>query len=278
MLHPLVAVWMLIAIVLILALRRKMAIVPYLLAFFTIPIAQVILVGSLHFPVLRILILTVLARMIVRGGGNSGRRLPGGFNRLDTVVILWTVWTLIANSLQWMDLQAFIKIAGDFIDALGSYLAARYLIPDRQTVRRAISVLALVCVIQGACMITEQFTHHNVFAALGANEPDFRGGHVRAEGSIGNLWAGAIAGASIPLFLGLWTEKKSRMAALAGIAGATAMVLASHASTSWGTYGAALLGLCFWPLRKQMRIVRYGIVAALVGLHLVMHGPVLVSH
>ena len=64
------------------------------------------------------------------------------------------------------------------------------------------------------------------------------------------------------------------MAAFAGIAGATAMVWASHASTSWMAYGAGLVGLVFWPLRKQMRLLRWGLVAILVALHLVMHGPV----
>jgi len=39
-------------------------------------------------------------------------------------------------------------------------------------------------------------------------------------------------------------------------------------------YGASIVGLGFWPLRRQMRLVRWGLVAMLVGLHLVMHGPV----
>ena len=64
------------------------------------------------------------------------------------------------------------------------------------------------------------------------------------------------------------------MAACAGLAGATAMVFSSHASTSWMAYGAGIVGLGFWPLRKRMRLVRWGVVAVLVGLHLVMHGPV----
>ena len=34
------------------------------------------------------------------------------------------------------------------------------------------------------------------------------------------------------------------------------------------------MGLAFWPLRKQMRLIRWGLVCALVGLHLVMKAPV----
>ena len=274
MLDPIVAVWMLIAVVLILTLPRKKAIVPFLLACYTIPLPQVVLVGPLHFPVLRILIMAGLARTAGQGGLTSKRRFPGGFNRLDKVVVLWTVSTFVVVSLQWMDSQAFIKVVGDLIDTLGAYLVVRFLIFDRDTIRRTLEVLALVCVIQGVCMMSEQFTHRNVFGSWGSNQPTIRNGHVRSEGVMGTLFAGTFGGVIIPLFLWLWTEKQSRKAAVAGLIGATAMVTASHASTAWLAYGSALLGLCFWPLRKQMRFVRYGLVAILVGLHLSMNGPV----
>ena len=91
---------------------------------------------------------------------------------------------------------------------------------------------------------------------------------------MGTLFGGTFAGVLIPPFLWLWTQKESKKEGTLGLVGATAMVMASHASTSWLAYGTGLLGLCLWPLRKQMRIIRYGIVATLVGLHLSMHGPV----
>jgi hypothetical protein len=274
MLNPLVAVWMLVAILLILTLPRAKAIAPFLLACFTIPLTQVILVGPLHFPVLRILIMAGLARTAGQGGPTSKRRFPGGFNGLDKVVVLWTLSSFVVISLQWMDRQAFIKNVGDFLDTLGAYLVVRFLIPDREAVRRTIEVLALICVIQGTCMVSEQFTHRNVFAPLGTNEPSIRNGHVRSEGVMGTLFGGTFAGVIIPLFLWLRTEKESKKEATAGLIGATSMVMASHASTALLAYGSGLVGLCFWPLRKRMRLVRYGIVATLVVLHLFMNGPV----
>jgi hypothetical protein len=53
-----------------------------------------------------------------------------------------------------------------------------------------------------------------------------------------------------------------------------AMVITSNASTSWMAVGGGLVGLAFWPLRKRMRLVRWGLALTLVALHLVMHGPV----
>jgi len=78
-LHPLVVVVvvMLIAVVLILTLLRNKAIVPFLLAFFSIPPGQVVLLGRLHFTMLGVLILAGLARVTFyrRGQGKAG--LPG---------------------------------------------------------------------------------------------------------------------------------------------------------------------------------------------------------
>jgi hypothetical protein len=274
LLHPLVALWMLIAILLILTQPRKKAITPFLLTFFTIPVGQVVVLGGLHFTVLRILILAGLARRAALHKSSPEGRFPGGFSGVDLVVILWTVLALAVISIQWMNTQALITNLGNFLDALGGYLVARYLITDREVIRRTIKVLAAICIIQGFCMVSEQFTRLNVFSFFGAHLPTIRSGHLRAEGALGGIYGGVFAGVSIPLFLWLWTEGKSRMAACAGLAGATAMVFASYASTSWMAYGASLVGLGFWPLRKRMRLVRWGLVAILVALHLAMHGPV----
>jgi hypothetical protein len=227
-----------------------------------------------HFTVLQILILTVLGRMAAFKESSSEERFAGGFSAFDKVVVLWSLSALIIFFLQFMDVQALIKGLGDLVVSLGGYVAVRFLIPNRETVVRTVKVLAVICVIQGVFMMSEQLTHQNAFSFIGANPPTMREGHIRSEGAMGTLYGGAFAGVLIPFFLWLWTEKKSRIAACAGLLGATAMVFASHASTSWMAYGASLFGLGFWPLRKQMRLVRWGLVAILVALHLVMHGPV----
>jgi hypothetical protein len=271
MLHPLVAVWLLIAIVLILTRPRGQALTVFLVSCFSIPIGEVVVVGGVHFTVLRILILAGLAR---RASFRS--KIPGGFNPVDQVVVLWTVSALVILSLQWMNMQALIHNLGDFLDAIGGYLVVRSLIPDGGAIRRAIKALAVICVIQGVCMVNEQIAHINVFGYLMGTWAGVtvRDGHIRAQGVMGCLYAGAFSGAVIPLFLWLWTERKSRTAAYTGLAGAIAMVAASYSSTSWLALGGSLVGLGFWPLRKQMRLVRWGLALILTALHLVMKAPV----
>ena len=101
---------------------------------------------------------------------------------MDQVVVLWTLSALVILSLQWMDTQALIHNLGDFLDALGGYLVVRFLIPDGEAIRRTIKVLAVICVIQGVCMINEQITHVNVFGYLGGSD---RGDGKRREDTFG---------------------------------------------------------------------------------------------
>jgi hypothetical protein len=125
-------------------------------------------------------------------------------------------------------------------------------------------------------MINEQVSHINVFGLVGgvSREVVVRDGHIRSTGTLGCLHAGAFAGVLIPIFLWLWTQGKCRAAALAGLFGAMAMVFTSYSSTSWLALMGSLVGLAFWPLRQQMRIIRWGILLGLVSLHLVMKAPV----
>jgi hypothetical protein len=271
-LQPLVAIWLLIAIVLILTRPRRQALTVFLVSCFSIPIAQVVVLGSLHFTVLRILILSGLLRRAFR---QSGEKFPGGFNALDHVVVLWTVSALVTLSLQWMNTQAFIHNLGDFLDAIGGYFVVRFLIPDGDAIKHTIKVLGVICAIHGVCMINEQISHVNLFGYFGGHTwMTIRDGKLRSEGVMGCIYEGVFGGAIIPWLLWLGTAGKSRMVAYAGIAGGIAMAITSNSSTSVLALGGSILGLVFWPLRKQMRLVRWALALMLLGLHLVMKAPV----
>ena len=66
-----------------------------------------------------------------------------------------------------MDKQALIHNLGDFVDALGGFLVVRFFISDRDAIHRTIKALAVICAIQGICMVNEQITHVNVFGYMG---------------------------------------------------------------------------------------------------------------
>jgi hypothetical protein len=277
--HPLVALQMVIAIILILCLPRKYAIVPLVLGVFTISLGQVVVLGGVHFTVLRILIVVGLMRPVVSRETMFG----GGFNMIDRLVTLWALSALIIFSLQWMETAATIKSLGDFLDALGGYYVVRFFIRDVEDVRRAIKALAVASAIMGVCMINEQITHRNVFGLLGgaAIEPQIRDGKVRSQGAFEvYIDAGVFGAVLVPLFVWLSSDKKSRTMAYLGMLAALTMILTCNSSTPTLALSGGILGLCLWRLRKRMRILRWGLALALVVVHLVMKAPVwaLIAH
>lgn len=268
--HPIVAIYLALAIILVLVLPRRRGITVFLFAFFTIPIEQVLVVGGFHFTALRFLILAVLARRVL-----SRRLKADRFTSIDWAVVLWSVTAAVCFVLEYKENAAIVKQAGTIVDTLGGFLVIRFLVPDGETMRRTLKTLAVISVFLGLCMVVEQVAHRNVFGYLGGStEVVERNGHVRSGATLGCLHAGAFSGVLLPLFVWLWTEKKSRMWAYAGLIGSTVMVATTHSSTSLLALGGSLLGLAFWYLRDRMRLVRWGLVCMLVGLHMVMKAPV----
>ena len=272
-LHPLVAIAMALAILLILSLPRKYVIVPTLLALFLIPKGQVIVAAGLHFNVFRIIILVGLARW---AASSRSSPLAGGFNFMDRVVTLFAFSYLLVYSLQWMVPGALIVSLGLFLDAMGGYFVLRFLIQDREDVRRTIKVLAAVAIVNAVCMLNEQRTGTDLFSFLGGvSAGTVREGKIRSQGAFEVfITAGTYGATLVPLLIWLWSQARSKMISILGIFAATIMTVTCYASTTLVSYAAGIFALCFWPIRKQMRLVRWGIVVMLVGLHLVMQGPV----
>ncbi|MGB7761582.1 MAG: hypothetical protein WBL61_17255 [Bryobacteraceae bacterium] len=262
---------MAVAIILVLCLRRQYAIAPLLLAIIFIPKGQVLVVAGAHFTMAQILILTGLARWI------ASRRpspLAGRFNAIDRVFALWALSSLVVYSLQWMNSQAVIKTLGDSLNAMGGYFVLRFLIQDAEDVKRTIKLLALIAIIAAVCMVNEQLTGTNIFARLGGMPPmTVRDGSIRSQAAFEVfITAGAYGATVLPLLVWLWSKSKG-IAAL-GMIGAIVMTFTCHASTTLSASVAGIFALCLWPLRKRMRLVRWGLVLTLVGLHLIMNGPV----
>jgi hypothetical protein len=273
LLHPLVAVAMVLAIILILCLPRKYVIVPVLFLVFLTPKGQELVVAGLHFNVFRIILLVGLARWMM---SRRSLPLPGGFNSIDRVVTWCALALCIASSLQWMETQAIIKAVGDLLDSLAGYFVMRLFIRDREGMRRVIRILALIAVICGAEMIYEQHTRQDLFGQLGGTDPvpEMRDGKVRSAGPFQqSIPAGAYGATLVPLLVWSWSDPKSRKYVPLGIGGATVMAYTCHSSSNMGAYAASIFALCIWPLRGHMRYIRYGIVLVLVGLALAMNGP-----
>jgi hypothetical protein len=272
-LHPLVAVVMSIAILSMILLPRKYIVVPAFLALFLIPKGQQIVFAGIHLNVYRIVILAGLARWVTSGRFSQ---LTGRLNFMDRVVIMWAITYFATDTLLYMQSQATIKNTGDLLDNLGGYLTIRFFVRNREDIRRTIKVLAAIAIVNAACMLAEQRTGANVFSFLGGVPAEtVRDGNIRSQGSFAVfITAGTFGATLVPLLVWFSSQTKSRMLGIFGIIASTVMTVTCYASTTLLTYVAGIAALCLWPIRKNMRLVRWGIVVVLVGLHLIMHGPV----
>jgi hypothetical protein len=277
-LHPIVLAAMLIAIVLIFVLPRKNVIWPFLVMAFMVPLGQSILVGGLHFFVIRIIILVVAVRMLASMFSSPEGIFGDRLGALDVIFVVWALSRAVAGILIFsFNSGAIVYQTGFLLDALGGYFVLRYLIRDDDDIYRAIRVFAVLATGIAACMLFERLHQVNVFGFLGGVRavPEVRGGSVRSQGPFQHeLLAGTFGATLLPLFFVLWRQGKSQILAVLGALSATVMVVTSHSSTPVLAYGAALLAICAWPLRRSMRLLRWGFVLALISLHLVMKAPV----
>jgi len=275
--HPVVLVAMLIAIVLLLVLNRRWAIVPLLLIAIFTPFGQQLYLAGMHFFVLRVVVIAGCLRLLIAKLTSREDLFAGGFTLFDGLFCSWAICRAAAFMLLYHEVGAVLYQIAFLVDALGGYFLLRYLIRDEADITRVAKLLAFIAVSMGFCTLIERFHNLNVFGYAGSFSvvPQFRDGQIRAQGAFGHpVLAGTFACTLVPMFFWLFRSGKARITALAGFLGATAMVLAAASSTPVLAYIAGILGLCLWPIRNYMRVVRWGIVFTIAGLAMIMKAPI----
>jgi hypothetical protein len=281
-LNPAVLIAILFAGVLICAGSRKRALAAFLAAGLLIPMDQIVLIGSLHFPMLRILVLFGIIRMVKEKVSAKVRMFSGGMNKIDIAVILLTIFTAVNGILLFQESGAAINELGALYTVFGVYFLLRFLIRDDADVVRAIQTLAWIAAFIAIIMTYEAATGHNPYALLGGagaksiESLAVRDGKVRAQGPFAHsILAGTFGAVLMPLFVGLWWKsKKYRTIAVVGILSSTVITVACNSSTPVLAYAGGVVALCLWQARRRMRAIRWGLVFTLIALHLVMKGPV----
>jgi hypothetical protein len=280
-LHPAVLIALLIAGVSMFVLSRRNAIIPFLAAALLIPTDQVLLIGPAHFPMLRLLVLFGIVRIVKEKISSKARLFSGGMNKIDWAVILMTAFVALNGILLFQESAATINQLGTLYTVFGVYFLLRFLIRNEDDIWRAIQTLAWVAAIVAVIMTYEQATGHNPYAMLGGSRAAnylslaVRDARFRAQGPFSHsILAGTFGAVLMPLFVALWWKGRNRGTAVTGIISATVITIACNSSTPVLGYAAGILALCLWPVRQWMRVLRWGVVLALISLHLVMKAPV----
>lgn len=272
--HPAVAVVAALTAVLIFVLPRKYVIVPFLLTIFLTPYSEQFYVAGTHIFIPRILIFCGWIRIACTNMWS--RTFAGGFNSIDKAFLGWAIVRAVCTCLEFLQAQAVVNQCGFLLDVIGGYILLRFLIRDKEDIVRVIATFAFIVCVFAITMTGERLFFRNLFGYIGGDmTPSVREGAIRAQGTFeGPIRCGAFGAALLCLFAWLWRVRKSRFTAIAGLVGATVMVVTSASSTPLLTYMAFIVGVSMWPLRKHMRKIRWGIVVFLILLQLVMKAPI----
>ena len=259
---------------LILVLPRRYAAFPMIMTACYITLGQVLVIATLNFSMFRIIIFFGLARIIFRK-----ELIAINPHVIDKILLAYvvasaTAYLLLRNGSN----EAVVSQLGFAYNTLGLYFLFRALIRDTDDFRRIFAMLALIMAPLAIAMLLEKATGRNLFSVFGG-VPEFtmvREGKLRCQGAFSHpILAGTFGATSLPFFLALWFEgKKGRPVAAVGILSSFIITITPSSSGPAVAFIFAIIGTSMWAIREHMRAVRWGILLALVGLHIVMKAPV----
>lgn len=275
-LTPLALFFLLLMGILLLALPRKYAILPFLLSTLYMTMGQQIVMMDLHFTLIRVLIVIGVIRIIIRKDAN-----PIQLNTLDKIIMAWGVVVIITGLLQDIGTNQFNNLqhrSGQILGAFGIYYFFRFYITGIDDIKRVTGMLAFIIAPLAIAFLLEKVSGRNIFSVFGGI-PEFtmiRGDRLRCQGPFRHpILAGTLGATLMPVFISLWLEKgKQKVIAFIGIVSSMIIMITSASSGPLLVWISAVIALFMWPLRDRMRMLRWTILIALITLHFIMKAPI----
>lgn len=199
---------------------------------------------------------------------------PGGWCTLDYLIVAMAVWQLASSAFHADVIGNLTLKAGLVIEAIGAYFVTRRLTADLRSASDYVWTHAIVFIPIAILMAVEYTTLTNYFGyfGLGHWEPMIRDGRPRAYGPFQHpILAGTIGATAVPLFVGILRSRP--VTAVVGTTAALMMVVTSASSGPIVALTGGVAALLAWPIRRNMRQLRWGIVGFYVFLDLIMTAP-----
>jgi len=273
-LHPFALSAVILLALLALALPRRYALAPLLVAATTLPMAQRVVIAGADFTMIRLLLLAYVLRFFLRGEWSGFT-----WNRLDTAVLLWAVSGTAIMTLHYGTVDVLVNRLGWSYDLILGYFAGRVLLRGWDDVLSIAKMVAIISIPVAAVFLYEWTTQYNLFHVFGgvAEFTKVREGRVRCQGPFAHaIIAGTFWAAMLPLIWMLWNgEKRSRALALTGSASAFLIIASTASSTPLLSAMAAVGGAVLFMLRYRRTQMWVGLIVVLFVLHFfVMQAPV----
>jgi len=258
----------------LLTVKRRWAALPILALACFVPSGQRIVIATLDFSFLRIMVLIGWMRVFMKNEYAGYRRHP-----MDVVLVSWAIVRIVAFTSLRGTTSSLILMLGTSFDMLGMYFLFRFLIRDWIDLDRLVKSLAIISVPVAMAFMYEKATSHNLFSALGGvpERTVVRMGRLRCQGAYSHpILAGCFWAALLPMMACAWWRGNltGKIEALIGVGCGMLVIFASSSSTPVLGVGFALMGGLFFVVRRRLTLIRWGTVALLVLLHLVMKAPV----
>jgi hypothetical protein len=258
---------------LILVLPRRLAFLPLIMSACYMTLGQMVIIAGLHFYLIRIILLFGWVRLLFRGEFKAF-----DFTIIDKLIIGFVLASIITATILTPTMDTITNRMGQAYNTILTFFLFRFLIRDLDEIIFMLKITAIVILPLALSMIIEKSTQKNIFSVFGGVPAItvIREGKLRCQGPFGHpILAGTFGATLFPLFFALWNKQtKGRSFAYIGIVSATIITIASASSGPLMTYLSSLIGLFFWPLRNQMRLVRWLLFFAIVSLALVMKAPI----
>jgi hypothetical protein len=237
------------------------------------PLGQELVVFGLHFYLFRILLLVGVLRVLLK---LDARQLV--MTRTDKIFVWWVVVSIVFGTLAKPSMELFVNRLGDAYNAFGCYFLMRCLLVDFEDLLTSVRTLAWLTLPVAALMLVEKTTGHNYFSVFGG-VPEItviRDDHLRCQAAFRHpILAGTFGATQIPFFIALWFYRpRYRLVALAAAASSLVIVVAASSSGALMALMASVGGMALWKWKAHMRFVRWGAVAAVLIMAMVMNAPV----
>jgi hypothetical protein len=270
-LHPASLGFTLLLGLLVLVVPRRYAIVPIVVGGIFIPADQRIVILTLDWQMFRLLILFAFTRLLVRGEFAPFKLLP-----MDYCVFALAIWTIVARTLLFGQVGVTVNALGRTFESIGIYVCARMFFRTWRDLTATIQVVLGCTLVLAGFMSLEAATGRNLFAAIGGVpfETVIREGRLRCQGAFAHpIMAGVFGATWFPLFVAFWWLGQRPLAVIGGVS-ATVVTFASASSTPVMALILSIIALLAWPIRGNLRQIRWATFGLGVVLHFVREKPI----
>jgi hypothetical protein len=273
-LHPVGVTVLIILCIVMFRVPRRWAFAPLIVLACFIPPAQRVMLGGLNWDFPRILVLAGWVRLLLR------REIrPLQWSAMDRAVVWFGVSGVVIYFFNYGTWDALKYRFGWGYDVLAFYFFLRQVFQGDMDVKRVAMTFAVLSIPVAVFFAIEFTTHRNMFSVFGgiAEFTWIRDGRLRCQGAFAHpIIAGVFWGTILPVIaVGLMSPRPGwRLMTMAGLVGATVIVLASNSSTSIIALVTSVVAVAAFPVRTIMQPLRWLSVAVLFALHMVMKAPV----